>query len=182
MGLMKLFQKMYYIFFHGFLVIPKGPSLDGCFWTPWSENFVRFTELLQLVKQDHKRTGRVIWTERATTNMNSVQSASTQFAIIAMLLAAMIILATISEANALIVSPILPGNAQINAAQMFRSTCHSWNGRFFLRCTTGGKEASNKPRCAPPKTCPSDGKGKKNCSGCPGAGGKGCKGKCIGEN
>ena len=136
---------------------------------------------MELVKQDHKTTGRATETERGNTNMNGVQSSSAQFAVIAMLLVAMIILATISEASALIVThrTIVRGKALIDAAQMCRSTCLAWNRRFFLRCATEAQEAQNKRRGPPPKTYPND--GKKKCAGCPGAGGKGCKGKCVWE-
>ena len=115
--------------------------------------------------------------------MNGVQSSSAQFAVIAILLVAMIILATISEASALIVTQrtIVRSKALIDAAQMCRSTCLGWNRRFFLRCATEAHEAQNKRRSAPPKTYPKDGKGKKKCAGCPGVGGKGCKGSCMWE-
>ena len=113
--------------------------------------------------------------------MNSVQSASAQFAVIVILLMAMIILATISEASALVVTQrtIVRGKALIDAAQMCRSTCLGWNRRFFLRCATEAQEAQNKRRSAPPQTYPKDGKDKKKCAGCPGAGGKGCNGSCM---
>ena len=110
--------------------------------------------------------------------MNGVQSSSAQFAVIVMLLVAMIILATISEASALIVThrTIVRGKALIDAAQMCRSTCLGWNRRFFLRCATDSQITRRGP---PPKTYPND--GKKKCAGCPGAGEKGCKGKCVWE-